>query len=173
MKPRQMRRKRMNPAAPLLTPPYKPEKKGITSLLPKVSAAQVVKAINHLLTVRNTVRTVSSSIQRIENFVDSTCQLFEIANNFIDIPKDQTSAPAQKKNPGSKLPFKDEEIPKIDLPNNPPASGLGQMLGRIDPKALLGMLNRLLGNTQQAEAQVSTSISSPSDYNPNEYYDEY
>jgi hypothetical protein len=115
--------------------------------LPKLSATQIVKILDHFVTVRSTVKNVSASIQRIENFIDSTYQLMDIANYFIGNTKEKgVTIPPPPKNKEevvqkSKLPFKDEEIPVIDLPKDQEsAPSIGQMLSKIDPKLLLSLL---------------------------------
>lgn len=152
--------------------------------MPKLSATQIVKILDHFVTVRSTVKNVSASIQRIENFIDSTYQLMDIANYFIGNTKEKgVTIPPPPKNQEeevkkSKLPFKDEEIPVIDLPKEketPPS--VGQMLSKIDPKLLLSLLGspavkRLLtqfrGNDEHpAIASLDDEENYPS------YYEEY
>lgn len=138
--------------------------------LPSLSSLQIVKILDHLVTLRSTVKTVSTSVQRFEDFVDSTYQLIEVANNFKSLPqakKALTSPPKEEKQVKNKLPFSDDEIPVIELPKQEEGAStpaLGKLLGKIDPAILLQIMNvpfiqKLVSqfNPLESKAKVETS----------------
>lgn len=152
--------------------------------LPKLSTSQIVKILDHFVTVRSTVKNVSASIQRIENFIDSTYQLMDIANYFIGNTKEKgVTIPPPPKNQEeeikkSKLPFKDEEIPVIDLPKDKEAApSVGQILSKIDPKLLLSLLGspvikRFLTQFRGNDEHPAIASLDDEDHYPS-YYEEY
>lgn len=126
-----------------------PSKEKQTSLLPSpLSSINLAKLLSGFMTFRSTIKDLSHSIQRMENLMDSTYQMFEIASRMLS-----GSSPQERRNlltllptPKGKQPEEDEEIPVIHLPfeekrdSGSAGMPLGPLLQNIDFSQLLAIM---------------------------------
>lgn len=110
-------------------------------ILPGLSSVNTAKMLSYFMTFRSTVKELSSSLRRMEKMLDSTYQMFEIAQHVMNQKKNIQPLPFSS-TPSTQSPVpKNEEIPVIELPDDeesPPP--LAEVLSRFNPRLLYDLL---------------------------------
>lgn len=152
-------------------PVKKPKKRNVKRqskpqlpILPGLSSLNIAKMLSHFMTFRSTIRDLSSSLQRMERMLDSTYQMFEIAQHIM-VQKPNRRLPALPQ-PKSKTTYDHEDAPIINLPSededlpNPP---FAELFKHFDPQLLMqilkspmvqGMLSQFLTQPKSASARI-------------------
>lgn len=134
-------------------------------ILSGLSSINIAKMLSHFMTFRSTIKDLSVSLQRMEKMLDSTYQMFEIAQTMMDHksnPK-QFPAPVRKKQPRQDP--DQEEIPIINLPQDDsvPQSPFSQLFRHFDPQLFMQILkspmaqrlfSQLLAQPKNASARI-------------------
>lgn len=124
-------------------------------ILPGLSSVNTAKMLSYFMTFRSTVKELSSSLKRMEKMLDSTYQMFEIAQQVMN-QKNVKSLPFSSMTPTpEQSPAQpDEEIPVIELPDNEPPPRLAEIFNRFDPRLLYDLLKSPI--IQQLISQLFT-----------------
>lgn len=120
-----------------------PKKVNHPPILPAFSSQNISKMLSHFMTFHSAIRNLSSSLQRMEKMLDSTYQMFEIAQNMIGKRK-QPSQSLLPSNPERNDPNeKKEDFPLINLPEEnetPVNSPFAHLFQQLDPRFLFQIL---------------------------------
>lgn len=117
-----------------------PAKNHLVPILQPLSSPNISKMLSHFMTFRSTIRELSQSLQRMEKMLDSTYQMFEIAQNIMTRRNRPPLLPEPDRNPPQN---EQENLPIIDLPDNnegPIDSPFAHLFRQIDPRFLFQLL---------------------------------
>jgi hypothetical protein len=103
------------------TRPPRPRKRASASQQANMNTPNLANIISSFLTFRSTVKDLSTSLHRLENIMDNTYQMFELAHSFLD----KKNSPRRRRSPLRLIkPSKEEEIPRLNLPPLEKESGI-------------------------------------------------
>ena len=100
--------------------------------LPNLSSINISKVLSNFMTFRTFLKNVNNNLSRLENFMDSSYQMFNIAQNIIAQNKKKPGGPfaflfkkqeEEEKNPKKKSLTEDDEnndLPILNLPEEQP-----------------------------------------------------
>ncbi|SFS94202.1 hypothetical protein [Marininema halotolerans] len=129
-----------------------------------MTTPNLANVISSFYTIRSTVQQLSDSLQRMEKIMTNAYQMFEIANSFMGRRREPGLFGGPRRRPRLRLikpPEEDGEIPRLNLPDEPPgggngAFGIGQLFKLMQSPFVQQMLSGLMN------AKTSDQESKPS-----------